>query len=216
MHTVSDVRIWPILAAAALLLSGCSAVPAPQPGFTADELADVHEHVLDLRWSWTQLPDERRPPDPEVQVVSDEEWAPFLARCMNEAGFDNYEAVGNGLLIDDVPADEQDASALAFFICESSIRIEGSDRFLLNPQQLDYIYDYYVQMLVPCLALRDVELQDVPTRAEFVDLLGTWNPYWAFSPGSHSRLTNDETLFDECPSQPPGMPDDGLAEAYGH
>lgn len=215
MHSASDLRLA-LAATAALLLGGCAAVSAPPPGFSAQELADAHAHALDVRWSWTQLPDEQRPPDPEVQIVSNEEWAPFLARCMNEAGFDNYQAVGNGLLIDDLPAEEQDASTLAFFVCESSIRIDGSDSFLLNEAQLDYLYDYFVQMLVPCLMLHDIELHDVPTRAEYADLLGTWNPYWAFSDQSRGRLTTDRTLFEECPSQPPGMPDDGLAEAYGH
>lgn len=207
-----------VVIGAALLLSGCTVVSAPEPGFTESELVEMRARVLDVRWHWTHLPDELRPPDPEVRFVSADDWATSLATCMNDAGFDNYQAVDFGLMITDVTrtADEADAASIAYYVCENSFRIVGQEGFLFNAKQLDYRYDYYSEVLIPCMALHEVEVFDAPSRAEFDDRFGFWNPYDSVTEKSVPILTTDATLFDECPSTPPGMPDDGYAAAYGH
>lgn len=211
------VRTWPILLAAALLLSGCATVSAPEPGLTAAELADVHHRELDLTWSRTGLPDELRPEDPDVQVVHPDDFADYLVDCLSEAGFDQYSEQSGAFATDEVvqTAEERDANALAFYVCQASMIIEGSDDNWLNPAEVDYLYDYYQQMLVPCLALRDIQLVDILSRQEFVDTFGFWNPYFALTEASQTVLMGNSDIFVECAPTPPGMDDGGIADAYG-
>lgn len=216
---MSRMRIWPaVVVAAALLLSGCTVVTAPEPGFTDAERAEMKHRLTDLRWRWTLLPDELRPADPPTQVIDSSEWAAFIVDCMKDAGFDNYQEMDGGLMIDTsvLTFDEMNANDVAYFVCENSIEISDSGDFAFNQKQIDYIYDYYKQFLLPCLALHEVEVFDVPSKKDFDAGLGSWSPYLSVTLKTRPILTDDDTLFDECPPMPPGMPDYGLAEMYGH
>lgn len=211
------MRTWPALLAAALLLSGCATVSAPEPGLTAAELADVHQRELDLTWSRTGLPDELRPPDPAVQSVHPDDWASYLADCLNAAGFEQYSDQGGSLAAYEVEqtAEEMDANDLAFYLCQASMNVEGSDDHWLNPAEVDYLYDYYQQMLLPCLALRDLQVVDIPSHQEFIDWFGFWNPYYALTESSQAALMGNADIFEECAPMPPGMSDGGIADAFG-
>lgn len=218
--SVNHVRIWPVVVALALMLSGCSVVTAPHGGISDTELATMQQRALDVRWQHTGLPDSMRPPAVPVQTVSNEEWAPAWAGCMNAAGFDNYRVQGNGVSIEFVKQtpEEDDANALALYVCETSIRVGSQETFVYNPAQLDYLYDYYRDVLTPCLLVRDIELdpEQVLTREQFSDAFGGWNPYAVVTQNMRERLIADDSIFDECPPEPPGIVDRGWAAAFGH
>lgn len=210
-------RVLLVVVVAALLLSGCSVVSAPQPGLTADERDDVHRWLLDVRWRQTGLRDELRPPDPESHVVAADQWAQALVECMNAAGFDNYSAAGGGFGATEVvqTADEMQANTVAMYLCQGGISVEEWDQSWFNPEQVDYLYDYYQQMLLPCLALHGLEVLDVPNRESFVARYGSWNPYFSLTAESESALRADQEVFTECRSMPPGMADLNIAQDYG-
>ena len=207
-----------VAAAAALLLvlTGCSTQVAPQPGLTGGELSALRQQQSDLAWQRTGVSDALRPPAPEVHYVTGEEWARFLADCMNVAGFDNYTASGGGLGTEFVvrPADEAQREVISFYLCQSAVALEGQDDFWFNPAEVEYSYDYYQEVLIPCLASHGVVVFQAPTWSEFVDANGQWNPYFAVSSATKPRLVADDSILAECPATPPGMTDWGITAEY--
>ena len=198
-------------AAIALALSGCATVTTPRAGLTAAQLDDYYQLRADLDWRRTGLPDELRPPPPTVHVVNGDQWATVLADCMNSAGYDNYsdEGGGFGSFYVERTAEEEQVEVATLFGCRSAVRLEGQDDFLFNPAQVDYLYEYFQDVLVPCLAVNEVEVMEVPTRAEFVESNAGWNPYFSVAKRSWPILADGDVLLD-CPDMPPGMPGLGL------
>ena len=203
-----------LLAAAAIVLAlaGCSAVRPPQPGLTDTELSNYYELRADTEWADTGLPDELRPPALPVQVVSGEEWGDVLADCMNDAGYDNYAGLGGGLSSYYVarPFDEAQAEVATLYSCQSAVRLDSDADYLLNPAEVEFLYDYYEQVLVPCLEVHNVQLNDAPTHAKFVETNAGWNPYYSVSPDSFPLLAEGTVLVD-CPGMPPGMAELGIS-----
>jgi hypothetical protein len=207
-----------VLAAALLVLAlaGCTAVGPPPSGFSPRQWNERHELELDLSWQRTGLADSLRPPAPDTVAISPEEWAEAFATCMNDAGFDNYQAQGSGVMITEVSQTPEvaDAQSIARYTCDASFRIAGYEGY--NDAEIDYLYDYYRDELIPCLALHLVEIapRDVPTRQQFSEFFGGWNPYGAVTPGSQKVLFSDASIADECPDSPPGIDSQGWSDAY--
>lgn len=202
---------------AVLALSGCATVSLPDPGMSDAELERYHRLQSDSSWENTNLADDLRPPAAAAQEVTGEQWAQIVADCMNAAGFDNYQAADGGLYIQYVsrPADDATAEVVANFSCNENIWVEGEEEYLLNSAQIDYLYDYYQDMLVPCLFVHEVEVGDLPTRELFMGANGGWNPYFTVASASWPLL-EDGTVFTECPAMPPGMPEIGSSmEDFG-
>jgi hypothetical protein len=195
---------------AAMTLSGCVAtVGAPAPGLSDVEQAEFQQWQRDSQWQATGLPDELRPPDPPVELVSSEEWGDKFVSCMNDAGFDNYTAQPGGYSVEDhgLNDDEQ----LANFTCMHSYAVDAGDSYLLNHAQMDYWYDYFKADLIPCLANHDIPVFEAPTRAEFYDTFAGWHPYWAVRPKDQEFIGSNERLQLECPYSPPGYPQPGFS-----
>ena len=202
---------------AVLALSGCATVSLPDPGMSDAEMERYHRLQSDSSWQNTSLADSLRPPAAAKQVVTGEEWAEIVAECMNSAGFDNYRAIDGGLSIEYVSRSADDATAeiIAHFSCNENLWLEGEEEYLLNSAQLDYLYDYYQDVLVPCLSVNKVEIWDQPTREWFIGANGGWNPYYSVESVSWPLL-EDQTIFAECPAMPPGMPEIGSSmEDFG-
>jgi len=206
------------LAACALLLAGCSAVAAPPAGMTDAQLDDYYELQADVLWRNTLLPDDLRPPDRPAQVVTLEQRSKLIADCMNAAGFDNYTDRRGVLVVSSESKPEEDARAekLAFYVCRSGLRVPEQEASLLNPAQSDYLYDYYEQVLVPCLAVKGITTvqSDTPTRAQYIEQDSRWNPYLSVAEDAWPRLA-DGAILRDCPPEPPGMPEQGItAESF--
>lgn len=201
--------IRPLLGAIAVLLtlSGCvTAVSAPAPGLSAAEEAAVRQLVSDSVWESLGLSSELRPPDPPVVVVSPEDWVGEFSSCMNDAGFENYlESQGAMSSGQGQSQDEQ----LAVYRCSVGVSVDYGETGFLNHAQRDYWYDYFGQVLVPCLVDHGVDVLEAPTRAEFQEGFGDWNPYWAIGAVDQDRVYGDTQLQTECPFAPPGVPDPG-------
>lgn len=189
-----------------LALSGC-VTSAPEPGLSEAESAEIRTQLSDSLWESTGLPTDRRPPDPASTAVSIDEWAATIVACMRDAGYTNYAvASGGGYTSEGNP---DDGELIAGFVCRLSVTIDYGDSAYLNHAQRDYLYDYYQRNLVPCLANHGISVSEAPTRAEFQELLGAWNPYYAVPNAQQGRMFSDEELKAECSFYPPDMPDPG-------
>ena len=187
----------------ALGLSGC-VTSAPEPGLSDAEAAALQQAFNDSSWQATGLSDDLRPADPSTEFVPSEEWVGRFVSCMNDAGYDNYEASPDGFGYSVEDQGRTDSEQLTFYICDVSYRADYDELVQLNHAEMDYWYDYYKQELVPCLENHDVPIFEAPTRAEFHEDFGTWNPYWSVRPKDQEFVFSDEQLHRECPFVPPG------------
>lgn len=188
---------WGVVAAAVattLLLSGCAeARVAPLSGLSEAELARYQDYSGAKMWEFMGLPENERP-DVEIEYVGVEEWSEALATCSDVR--DSAEEAG---------ATPQ-VAITGEYRCRMRYQLRAGDLGLLNEAQLEYLYDYYQDTLVPCLRVHGVEVREVLTRSQAVDIgrFGAypWNPY-----GDMSRFTRDDpgdrTIWSECPAFPP-------------
>jgi len=200
------------LVAAAMLLTGC--VPTreiPTGGPTERELQAVIDRSIDFAWDDAGLPDELRPADPEIVLINMGEWADSLAECMTARGFEGYEASGGGLQIGECRDDQKEA--LNWYLCQATYQVDPSVYGLLGGATLDYLYDYNLTTLVPCLETHGVAVTFAPTRKEAASIIGEysgWNPYYSmmqrFDPTVNER---DRLVYEACPPFPPGKQFEG-------
>lgn len=190
--------------AVVVALSGCTATPLP-PGPTDADIAEYYAAVADAHWEALGFgPAVERPATPAIRFSSPESWAASVAGCMNAAGFDEYSAQGGSLTITEPDPNPSTEQKLASFTCELSFQPVAPPGLILSAAQLEYVYDYYLRFLVPCLGLQGESIDDVPSREAFLaqSVIGPWSPYW-------SIVTRDAEKFErlriECPAMPPGL-----------
>jgi len=191
-----------------LALTGCSAVAMPEPGLSEAEREIVQQQTRDNYWAVTGLPDEQRPAATPMTVVPSEEWPTRFVECMNAQGFANYAVAGDGYSTYTIESEDPTVEALASYVCSTSF---WTDYGWFNTAQLDYLYDYYEQTLVPCLAVHNAQIWGAPSREKFYAQGGGWHPYFNFPKKDQERIFADEALPDECPPVPPGMDDPGFS-----
>ena len=194
------------LAVAILALPGCATVALPEPGLSDAERAEVVRQLSDSWWQGTGLPDELRPPDPQVELISVVDWAVRYEECMTDAGFDMN---GPELAADGRIADEY---VIADFVCGIRFMVKDEESGQLNRAQRDYWYAYYEQWLIPCLIQHEIAITDAPTRDEFDEGLGWWNPYFSVDESDRKRV--DTQLREDCSPVPPGVEDPGYYGLY--
>ena len=193
-------------AASMVLLGGCVATTEiPAGGMSRSELLEVRAAQLDVAWERLDLPDELRPAEREFTVVPGDEWAARVAGCMTAAGYENYEAVDGRIQVGKASTlSEPSGEKLDFYECRVLFQSDPADGAELNREQRDYLYDYYLTSLVPCLELQGVHIEDPPTREEFAETgVGVgWNPYYAMDALSFGEVVADDALLAACPSFP--------------
>ncbi len=196
---------------AALLLSGCvSVVNLPAPGLSDAEIIELNDEMMEQAWDYSGLSVTLQGADSPVQVVAPEDWAPTYVACMSAAGYDQYVVMEEGGSYGDFGAVEDPAEQAAILVCSTRVMMDPALYNQRNHAELDLWYDYFEQVLVPCLALQRIEVINAPTRSEFQDSFGSWNPYWAVHERDIERANTDSELHALCPAQPPGYPDPGI------
>ena len=168
------------LALAALLLTalaGCAPV-APVPDEpSGDELDRLIALELDFQWQYVGLtPDAPRPTVQRIRIVSMDEAEEVHRQCMVDAGYENYRFVETSIF-----GGAGNPERLAIYTCSAQYPTPPSSFGLFSEAQLDYLYDYYIEVTVPCLEATGIGVDDVPDRAQFADsatgILTLWNPY---------------------------------------
>ena len=169
---------WVAGLAVALLLAGCSTTVPAGPDTT--ELDAYTERTLEAAWA-TVPRGGPRPDVPRVRYISNAEYVPVMAQCMNEQG-----ATGDSR-----------AREIAWYVCQAKYPVSPDEYRVLSDAQVDYLYDYYQRWTIPCLASHG-RVVTLIARDEFVDRGGLWNPL--YSTDEAAEVTDDEyaTLNDQC------------------
>ena len=180
-----------LIAAACLLLCGC--VPThPIPQQSDADRADLTDRYLAAQWQYLGFtPTATRPTVDVERYVSLEEQGDVLRSCVEDAG---YELTGNGSA----------SQAEAVYRCNARFPIDPSAFGLFGAAELGFIYDYYLDGLIPCLAARGFSPERLLSREEFLEPTTTlflWSPY--------DEVPLDrfdfEYLSSVCPTLPPEL-----------
>lgn len=183
------------IAVAALLLAGCSATPVVEPLTGLSEMEEqLYAQSFALRWSGIEVPDA-----PDVEVVAyvpSAGWGTAVSGCMNAAGYADYAATGAGM---SYPSRQDDAETLALYTCIGRYPVQADFSAYANKAQLEYLYDYFRDSLIPCLAAEGYIVPGTaPSREQFTEFTvqPRWNPYNALlaEPG--------ESVRERCPASP--------------
>ena len=189
-----------LLLACALLLAGCAS-PA------VDDPADVSlrlQHRLDSEFN-PRLGGTDRPAATAVRFALPNGWGNLMRVCMKDSGFGAFEY---DRFYGFTNAGEQQVytgdEGLAWYHCTQELPSYDTVFVEFTDDQLDLLYDYYVEFLVPCLEAIGAEVTEVPSRQVFADggegQPGWWNPYLSVvTPGS---AANVDLLFAKCAAYP--------------
>ena len=206
-------------AAAAMLISGCTApdspsttstyspelaqallelgpYPTPAPLTESERDAQLSEGS-DREWAevLTSFPDAIRPDVEVIETVSTNEYRDKRRACLTEAG----ETIAPG---DEWEPDGTEASAILGYVCAVEFPITPGRPF--SDLELGYLYDFLTGFTVPCMSARGYETDPPISREAFVT---KWpNQNWYPYPGGLELMAEEsEQLLAECPTEPPTL-----------
>jgi len=172
------------LVAAVLALSGCVAVAPAGP--TGLEVAEYNERMLQNTWINTGITEIFARPDVEQgAALAIDDWFAAVFACLSASGYERYSisySYGSGAAIGDSSGEVvTDAAAqLALYRCAAANPVDVlASGELLSPAQIDYVYDYYQEWVVPCMIAQGYTVRDPPSRQDFHYGFGQWSPYWS-------------------------------------
>ena len=191
-----------------LALTGCVQVThPPATGLSAEAREAYAERAMDSYWGEPEMQG-LRPASIEVTFVDSANWGNVVVECITDAGYDGYESVGGGGI--SFAGEQTLDERYALLLCVSEWQVEPEQTGVLNDAQLNYLYDYYRDITVPCMALAGLPVVEAQTRAEFIETGGYWRPYSAsdtvssFDIGKSAwyRSAPDNDLEALCPTWP--------------
>jgi hypothetical protein len=176
----------PALAALAgiLLLTGCVQARDVPPAATDADLESYLDGREDLAWQNLGLADRYDRPEGERVVLPRAEYFDASFACLEPVmptTWGSSDGPEGPQLAPIEGVTYSAATKLAWFTCLTRYVIDPRpEGGFLTPAQQDYLYDYYQDWLVPCLADHGYAMFDVPEREAFVAAPGvSWNPYYA-------------------------------------
>lgn len=187
--------------AVTLALAGCA--PGPM-----DDSADVSLHLqqrLDVAFNPDQPGGIDRPPSGAVRFALPNGWGGLMGRCMNESGFadfgyDRFYGFTNGGEV----ASRSGAEGLAWYGCTKQYPEYDTVFAKFTDDELDALYDYYAEYLVPCLESLGASVTSMPSRTDFADggegQAGWWNPFLAVAPPASTA--DVDLLYAKCEPYP--------------
>lgn len=194
-----------------MLLSGCAGQVAPTQGQRADVAHFVQQQLDD---AWSGDPRHNRPSTVSARFLLPNGWGFAMKQCMIESGFtafdfDRVSGFTNGLERTSDAGEE----GLAWYYCRSRFPTYDTVFSDLDDAQLDELYLYYRERLVPCLALQGSAVLKVPTREQFgtggAGQPGSWNPYLTAELPASVAVAS--AVLEACQPYPPGWAESVVA-----
>lgn len=138
-----------------------------------------------------------------VRFVTPEEWAAVTAECMTAAGFTATVSDDGGVEYGGIPVDQAVALDLASLECRLQHPMDPRYSAPLSAYQIQYLYEYYVYDLVPCLEDEGFDIDEAPSfqvYAETYDTEEMWTPYSRIA--IDGRASDWDALNVRCPQAP--------------
>lgn len=204
------VRLRPVALTAAVLvaaaaLSGC----APTDGdsgaapLTDRQRASIRTTILDAKWSQVaaEYPEAIRPKVTMAPTVPDHDWPAAMVACLKSSGIVAY--VTNGVPTYGSAGQTPLEVAVRYYGCEGAHPSESQVASYFTPAQSVALYDYYLQVVRPCLLTAGAPSPASPDRSAAEGLAGLagWNPYQVIWTSSMPTTTL-AYLQRRCPPTP--------------
>ena len=188
----------PLLGAmVALLLAGCTTIAQPEPlSGLSDSEEELYAQSFALQWSGIEL--DNAPTVDVVAYLPSAGWGTAVAGCMNAAGYGDYASTAAGMSFP--PRDGTDeAENRALYTCIGEYPVQADFSAYANRAQLEFLYDYFQDSLVPCIEANGYLVPDTaPSREQFLEFTITprWHPYKAM------EARPPALLMERCPASP--------------
>lgn len=137
-----------------------------------------------------------------VRVVTSTDWPEAMAQCLQARGFDAV-AKADGGVDSGFPPELAESHAVATYQCRTSYPIDSTGQELDSKEELEGLYDYYRDDLVPCLESQGWSQEnDPPSLSSFIETYDSdpWIPYAVVDPTSEDDWF---ALNKVCPQSPP-------------
>ena len=143
-------------------------------------------------------------PTPErVRFVLLGERAITMQACMSEQGFGSTVSDDGGLEYDGVPESQAMAFEIAKYSCDLMYPLDPRYTSELSSYQVQYLFEYYVLDLVPCLEREGIDVAEAPSLQRFRDTVETatmWSPYSSVVFTSQEEWDRINTVCPQGPS----------------
>ncbi len=187
--------------AAALLLSGCVESSPPPAGLTDDDRVHFALQEQDLQWFLAELPGER--PIVSSSFVTTEDYGSVLTACFADQALRGVRVVHDAVVLPAAPLTPE--QRLSLYLCSATYVIWPDEVGYLSREELERVYDYYRDWLVPCMEAHGLQVPLSVSKSAFAATPGyvDWTPYYTLeqqvAPGALSVVQS------ECPFVPPGI-----------
>lgn len=177
----SCAKVLAILAVVVNLTACSTEIRPPElPDYSPAELeaqtaADNQRALNDLL---RDFPDAEVPEVDRVRLVSLEEWPNAMAECLSAEGF--VAIAEDGGLSTSAPFGQELPYAISYYVCSVEYPINPRVMVPLVEDQIRYLYEYYTQVMTPCLDAEGYEVPEAPSLQTFVSTYGqsgSWAPY---------------------------------------
>lgn len=169
----------------ALTLAGCAPVTEPPPPTDA-ELAQYVAEQQAMQWYFL-APVEYEQPAAFTELVRADDFVRRATDCSTLS-------------------QQQDESLRHYldesFTCQVALMLYPTEVAYYTPAQLDFIYGYFKDSLVPCLQLQGLDVGYAPSRDEFTGQAGIipWDPYSEL--GAALPPSRADEITQRCPPMP--------------
>lgn len=153
-----------------------------------------------------QYPDSARPAFERVRYISPGEMPEVIVGCLLEEGFDatvSTDAFGPALEVSS-PVGQEQPLAIAWYGCDVQYPIDPLLTQPLSAAEIEYLYEYNVQTLLPCLASQGHELS-APSKQTYIETSGTENGWYPYAELMSLPAEELQTLGKIRPHNPPGF-----------
>lgn len=149
----------------------------------------------------------QKPSAPATPVFegTEDEWLLARADCLTAAGWDAEADVQlDSISVPSVTFEQRKAFKQAEAACSRSVGDLPTEP-PHSAEELEKIYDYFVEELTPCLTKRGYQVEDPPSRDTFIESYydptaeGVWIPYDHVDPPSQEEWREIQL---QCPQDP--------------
>ncbi|MHA6694907.1 hypothetical protein [Homoserinimonas sp. A520] len=141
-----------------------------------------------------------------IRFVSPEELPKAMAECMTRLGFETTVSEDGGY-----GGSYTEEQMVPYTVANLTCRIQypPHPKYTqpLNDAQLEFLYDYFVDTLTPCLEGEGISVDPAPSRATFVEEYYThpWSPYDSLGRTPSQGKLDWIDLNKKCPQIPDGI-----------
>lgn len=200
-----------VLITATAVLTGCASgeptLPSP-PQLSEQEKNAAYSDQLDQSWqrAASEFPDAERPEVEFVRFIDQAEWAEVIVACLVDQGVDaKVSNDGQGGYESQGVVGQELSMAIAAYVCDAEYPVDPSLNQPLTDAELDYLYNYFVDVLNPCLEREGIDVIEPPSRQAFKDSLlspDSWTPYLAVDIRGQEEWNR---INRACPQAVPGL-----------